>query len=159
MARKEYAVVDVVDILRRLQNGYSIRAITRATGMDRNTLRKYLRLACEKGFTEEGSCDLDTIAREVVKEVHSHLPGPERSADQVLLPHKETIASWIENDHLTLTKIHILLSRMGVEASYKSLYRFVSDPHRPCIEDHGAHGGYGARGSGRGRLRKTGLPL
>jgi len=49
MARKEYMVVDVVDILRRLQNGYSIRAVTRATGMDRNTLRKYLRLAYCRG--------------------------------------------------------------------------------------------------------------
>ncbi len=126
MARKEYAVVDVVDMLRRVQNGYSIRAIGRATGMDRNTLRKYLRLAGEKGFTTEGLCDLDMIAREVVREVQSHLPGPERSSDQVLLPHKDAIASWIEKDHLTLTKIHILLSRTGVDVTYPSLYRFVS---------------------------------
>jgi transposase len=126
MARKEYTVVDIVDILRRVQNGYSIRAITRATGMDRNTLRKYLRLACTKGFVEESPCDLDAIAREVVKEVQSHLPGPERSSDQILLPHKEAITSWMEHDHLTLTKIHILLSRMGIDVAYPSLYRFVS---------------------------------
>ena len=126
MARKEYAVVDIVDILRRVRNGYSIRAIGRATGMDRNTLRKYLRLAYKRGFAEEGPCDLDAIAREVVREVQSHLPGPERSSDQVLLPHKDAIASWMEKDRLTLTKIHILLSRMGVEVAYPSLYRFVS---------------------------------
>lgn len=126
MARKEYAVVDVIDILRRVQNGYSIRAITKTTGMDRNTLRKYLRLAYKKGFVQDGVCDLDTIAREVVKEVQSRLPGPEKVSEQILLPHKEAIASWIENDHLTLTKIHIKLSRMGVEVSYQSLYRFVA---------------------------------
>lgn len=126
MARKEYAVVDVVDILRRVQNGYSIRAIAGTTGMDRNTLRKYLRLAQEKGFSADGLCDLDLIAREVVREVQSHLPGPEKSSEQVLLPHKDTITSWIEDDHLTLTKIHIKLSRMGVEVSYQSLYRFVT---------------------------------
>jgi transposase len=126
MARKEYTVVDVVDILRRVQNGYSIRAIGRATGMDRNTLRKYLHLAYKKGFGNNGLCDLDAIAREVVKEVQSHLPGPERSVEQILLPHKGALASWIENDHLTLTKIHILLSRRGVEVSYQSLYRFVT---------------------------------
>jgi transposase len=124
MARKEYAVVDIVDILRKVRNGYSIRAIAAATGMDRNTLRKYLRLAREKGFTE--GCDLDGVAREVVKEVQSHLPGPEKSSEQVLLPHKETIDSWIEEEHLTLTKIHIKLSRMGVEVSYQSLYRFAT---------------------------------
>jgi transposase len=126
MARKEYTVVDVVDILRRVQNGYSIRAITKATGMDRNTLRKYLRLACKKGFTKEAICDLDAISREVVNEVQSHLPGPERSSEQILLPHKGAIASWLENDHLTITKIHTKLSRIGVEASYQSLYRFVT---------------------------------
>ncbi len=125
MARKEYAVVDIVDVLRRVQNGYSIRAITRATGMDRNTLRKYLRLAYKRGFGEDGYT-LDEIAGEVVREVQSHLPGPEKSSDPVLLPHKATIASWIENDHLTVAKIHILLARMGVEVSYPSLYRFVS---------------------------------
>ncbi len=126
MARKEYMVVDVVDILRRVQNGYSMRGITRATGMDRNTLRKYLRLAYKKGFGKDRFCDLETIAAEVVKEVQSHLPGPERSIDQTLLPHKATIESWIKNEHLTLTKIHILLSRMGVQVSYQGLYRFVS---------------------------------
>jgi len=125
MARKEYTVVDVVDILRRMQQGYSIRAITKATGMDRNTLRKYLRLAGKRGFGKEGLCDLDTIAREVIKEVQSHLPGPERSFDQLLLPHKGTIVSWIE-DKLTLTKIHMKLARIGVEVSYQGLYRFVA---------------------------------
>ena len=78
MARKEYAVVDIVDVLRRVQSGYSIRAIARATGMDRNTLRKYLRLAYKKGFVDESPCDLDAIAREVVREAQSNVPGPER---------------------------------------------------------------------------------
>lgn len=125
MARKEYTVVDVVDILRRMQQGYSLRAITRATGMDRNTLRKYVRLAGKRGFTKEGICDLATIAREVVNEVQSHLPGPERSCEHLLLPHKERIASWIE-EKLTLTKIHTKLARIGIEVGYQSLYRFVA---------------------------------
>jgi len=91
MARKEYTVVDVVDILRRVQNGYSIRAIGRATGMDRNTLRKYLRLAYKKGFTKEGLCHLEIIAREVIKEVQSHVPGPEGSVDRSSFPIKQLL--------------------------------------------------------------------
>ena len=42
MARKEYVVVDIVDILRRHQKGDGIRSIVRATGMSRNTVKKYL---------------------------------------------------------------------------------------------------------------------
>ena len=45
MARKEYMVVDIVDILRRHQLGDGIRSIVRATGMGRNTVKKYLHLA------------------------------------------------------------------------------------------------------------------
>lgn len=126
VARKEYAVVDIVDVLRRVQNGYSIRAIARATGMDRNTVRKYLRLAYKKGFDKGTLCNLELIAREVVFEVQSHIPGPEKSFDQVLLPHREVIKSWIEDDRLTVTKVRIMLARMGVKVSYPGLYRFVS---------------------------------
>jgi len=51
MARKEYMVVDIVDILRRCQKGDGIRPIARATGMGRNTVKKHLHLAYQKGFT------------------------------------------------------------------------------------------------------------
>lgn len=125
MARKEYVVVDIVDILRRVRNGYSIRAITRATGMDRNTLRKYLRLAYKKGFALEGECDIEKIAGQVVCEVQSHLPGPERSSEKTLLPHRSSIADWI-GEGLTLTKVHMKLARIGVEVSYPALRRFAA---------------------------------
>ena len=50
MARKEYMVIDIVDILRRAQRGDTIRSLARATGMGRNTVKKYLRLAYKKGY-------------------------------------------------------------------------------------------------------------
>jgi len=126
MARKEYVVVDIVDILRRHQLGDGIRSIVRATGMGRNTVKKYLHLACEKGFNLEGQCDLETIAAEVLKELNAHLPGPSPSKGLTLLPHKEEIKKWMEDEHLTLTKIHIKLERLGIETTYSSLYRFVA---------------------------------
>ena len=126
MARKEYVVVDIVDILRRHQLGDGIRSIVRATGMGRNTVKKYLHLACKKGFNLEGQCDLETIAAEVLKELNAHLPGPSPSKGLTLLPHKEEIKKWMEDERLTLTKIHIKLERLGIETTYSSLYRFVA---------------------------------
>lgn len=126
MARKEYMVVDIVDILRRHQKGDGIRSIVRATGMGRNTVKKYLHLASEKGFTAGGLCDLETIAAEVLAELNARLPGPSPSKGQALLPHKEEIKKWMEDEHLTLTKIHIKLTRLGIETTYSSLYRFVA---------------------------------
>jgi transposase len=126
MARKEYMVVDIVDILRRSQRGDAIRSLARATGMGRNTVKKYLRLAYKKGFTPEVPCDLERIAAEVLTELNACLPGPSPSKGQVLLPHKETIKQWIENERLTLTKIHSKLGRLGITTTYSGLYRFVS---------------------------------
>lgn len=126
MARKGYMVVDIVDILRRCRRGDGIRSIARATGMGRNTVKKYLRLAYEKGFIIEGPCDLVMIGAEVLAEVNACLPGPAPSKGQVLLPHKEEIKGWVENEHLTLTKIHNKLARLGVETTYSGLYRFVA---------------------------------
>jgi transposase len=126
MARKEYMVVDIVDMLRRCQRGDTVRSLARATGMGRNTVKKYLRLAYKKGFALEGPCDLEKIAGEVITELTARLPGPAPSKGQVLFPHKEEIKGWIENEHLTLTKIHLKLTRCGIETTYSGLYRFVS---------------------------------
>jgi hypothetical protein len=126
MARKEYMVVDIVDILRRHQLGDGIRSIVRATGMGRNTVKKYLHLASEKGFTLEGACDLETIAAEVLQELNACLPGPSPSKGLTLLPHKEEIRKWMKDERLTLTKIHSKLERLGIETTYSSLYRFVA---------------------------------
>ena len=82
MARKEYMVVDIVDILRRCQRGDTIRSLALATGMGRNTVKKYLRLAYKIGFKPEGPCDLEKIAALVLAEINARLPGPSPSRGQ-----------------------------------------------------------------------------
>lgn len=51
MAHKEHNVTEILDVLRRTQAGDGKRQIARATGIDRNTIRKYLMVAEECGFT------------------------------------------------------------------------------------------------------------
>lgn len=126
MARKEYIVIDIVDMLRRCQRGDTARSLSRTTGMDRKTVSKYLRLAYKKGFTRESACDLERIATGVLAELSTRIPGPSPLKVQALLPHKETIRGWVEDDRLTVTKVHLKLLRMGIEATYSSLYRFVT---------------------------------
>lgn len=89
MARKEYMVIDIVDLLRRCQRGDTLRSLARTTGMDRKTVSKYLRLVYKKGFSADW--DVERIAAEVLTELSARLPGPVPSKGQVLLPHKETI--------------------------------------------------------------------
>jgi transposase len=128
MSDKEYTVIEIVDILRRYATGDKIRAIARSTGMDRNTVRKYIRAAEDKGFKKESNTNLEDIAYAVLREIHGNdNDGEGNVRDSILLPHKERITDWLEHQRLTLTKVHIKLLRSGVETSYSSLYRFAQE--------------------------------
>ena len=125
MGHKEYNVIEIVDILRRWLKGDGLRKIARATGMDRNTVRKYIRIAEEKGVSMDFKGELDEIAYLIFSEVYPEKKeGLENKRDSILLPHKETITDWLEKKKLTLTKVHIKLQRIGVDVSYSGLYRF-----------------------------------
>jgi transposase len=137
MADKEYTVIEIVDVLRRQKAGDNISAIARSTGMDRKTVRKYIRIAEGKGLTKESGTTIEDRAHTVFREIHGgDNDGDGNTRDSILLPHKEIISDWLERENLTLTKVHVKLLRTGVETSYSSLYRFVQE-HIGMPGNHG----------------------
>jgi len=129
MAHKEYGVTDIIDILRRHQAGDSVRRIARATGMDRKTIRHYLRLANGQGLNATVPENrLSRIAEEVFRHVHGGTKKPAQpAAREPLLAHRDLLCNWLETDGLTLTKAHIKLGRMGVHVSYSTFYRYARE--------------------------------
>jgi len=127
MSDKEYTVIEMVDVLRRRADGDNISAIARSTGMDRKTVRKYIRSAEDKGFTKNTDIDIEGIAYAVFKEVNAGNADDSNIRDSILMPHEKTFREWLESDRLTITKVHIKLLRTGVKISYSSLYRFAQE--------------------------------
>lgn len=128
MARKEYAVIEILDILRRYQAGDSIRQISKATGLSRNTLKKYIETAQNQGFSIDVKADLHEAAFAVFSANHrdnGHIGSGKNN--ELLLPYKDIITHWLRDEELTLTKAHIKLQRQGVGVSYIAFYRFVHE--------------------------------
>lgn len=127
MAFRELPMVEIKDLLRRLQAGHSLRAIARQTGVDRKTIRRYVD-ALTASQIDLASIDIDdSLVGKLVRDVQVQT-APSRSDERrILLEHKAAIDGWLsdEKEPLTLTKVHTLLQRRGVEVSYPTLRRFV----------------------------------
>ena len=127
MAHKEIKVVEVYEVLRRHQMGDKKSAIARGTGIDRKTVRKYIRMAEDKKVDWAVAAKLEKVATEIGIEIERSRSGGHQESDVLLLleKHKEKIRDGLEKESLTLTKIQILLVREGINIPYSSLHRFA----------------------------------
>jgi transposase len=126
MAYREVRMMDIDQVLRRWMAGEGIRAIGRSIGLDRNTVRRIVRLAKEAGIQREMPWP-DEGRLQAIRQGMGR-PGAAvalSEAEQRLKPRTDQIRAWLEKDHLLLTKVHELLGREGLVVSYSALYRFV----------------------------------
>jgi transposase len=127
MAYRELGMVEVREMVRRWLGGEGVRAIARATGMDRKTIAAYVRAALAVGVRRGGAPPTDeqltaiAATRRPGRPTNTTAPSPELDT---LRPHEATIRQWL-GEALRLTKIHRRLRAQGVRVSYSSLYRFA----------------------------------
>ncbi|MGH2604093.1 MAG: IS21 family transposase, partial [Dehalococcoidia bacterium] len=121
---REVGLMQVVEILRRWQAGESARAIAQATGLARNTVRKYVKEAQWLGLSPQGP--LPTNGQLLALARLGQTAPPARAAPRAwqLESHQEQIARWLQ-EQLQLTRIAELLDRQGVPVKYTTLRRFV----------------------------------
>jgi len=125
MAFKEVSRVEITEIVRRWQAGDSVRGLARATGLSRNTAKKYVKAAEKCGLTRDGPPPSESQLTELIR---LNLAGPRqtmRPAEEVLRPYADRIREWLQTDHLRLTRIHELLGQQHCAISYMSLHRYV----------------------------------
>lgn len=126
MAYTEVSRVEIKEVIRRWQAGSSQREISRATGLSRSTVRKYILAAEQQGVRKEGPSPTE---EQLTWLVQVNVAGPRKvtvPTDEVLGPWAEQIYEWLSADHLQLTRIQELLARRGSIVTYTSLRRFVS---------------------------------
>jgi len=125
MSFRELTMIEVRELLRRLQAGESTRRTARECGADRKTVRRYYEAARECGLGA-GSELTDELVAQVAKLVQVRPPPPPSDAWKVLVPVRARIEGWLTADRpLRLVRIRELLAREGIRVSYSMLRRYV----------------------------------
>jgi len=126
MSYRELNMIDVKELLRRWAAGHSNRKIALETGTDRDTVGRYVAAAVSLGI-ERGQALSEEQVSGVAQFVQAR-PLRDPSAEwQEVATYKDRIAEWLGKQRpLRLTKIHALLRRDGLTASYDTLRRYAT---------------------------------
>lgn len=125
MAFRELTMMDVKEVLRRWQAEHSERRIAREAGMDRKTVGRYIVAAVELGLPRDGVLGDDQV-QAVAQCVQSRLKPNASEQWCEVAKHRHRIEQWLAGKPpLRLSKIHTLLARDGLQASYWTLRRFA----------------------------------
>ena len=105
MGYRELHRMEIEEVVRRWQVNESQRAIARATGLARETVKKYLAAAGDLGLSATGPPPTE---RELVELRRLGVVATQpimRVAPQAatLAAYRDQIATWIDDDHLLLT--------------------------------------------------------
>ena len=136
MAYREHGMWEILEVLRRVHGGEPFRSVARGTGRSPKTVRRYVRLAGKLGWTPGGGEPPGAppgapLAGRVAARLR---PGPAAgdptASDAVLGVHLDELREWLavdvpERRCLTLTNVHILLQRRGIDVGYSALRRFA----------------------------------
>lgn len=127
MVFREVSAVEIREVLRLWLRGEGLRRIQRLSGVDRKTVRRYVEAAEAAGLDRQGGEGqlTDGLIGAVCEAVRPARPDGHGPSWEALVPHQETIRTWLKDD-LTLVKVHDLLARRGVIVPYRTLHRFAT---------------------------------
>jgi len=125
MARREFEVRDIVEIYMHWQADESVRRIAKSLGLDRNTVRKYIRPAEEAGF-QPGAARTEADWAEFVKRTFPEVADPtnrHKVFEEIGRHHDRIKKDLAENKASTVwQRLH---DEAGLQASLTSFRRYI----------------------------------
>ncbi len=126
MVFKEVPRVEISELIPRWQaTRDSNRQLSRATGLSRTTVQKYIHAALKCGLQRDGPPPTE---KQLTALVRIGVAGPRqvtKPTDEILAPWTERIQKWIQRERLCLTRVQELLAKEHCLIPYTSLHRFV----------------------------------
>jgi transposase len=129
MSFREVRVFEIREVLRLWLRGEGLRSVERLAGMDRKTVRRYVEAAVDTGLDRDGGEDQlnDVFLSLVVEKVRPHRTNGHGASWHRLEEQREKIRTWIDDEDLTVVKVHTLLARQGTTVPIRTLERFCAE--------------------------------
>jgi hypothetical protein len=127
MAFREVRVFEIREVLRLWLRGKGQRPISELAGMDRKTVRRYIDAAVELGLDRAGGEGqlTDLLLAQVLEKVRPHRTDGRGEARRLLDAHRSQLVEWLDDEGLTVVKVHELLERNGVVVPERTLHRYA----------------------------------
>ena len=131
MPGKRKETMDIREMLRRLRQGESNRAMAEAMHIDRKTVGRYRTWAAEQGLLEGRLPSLGDLHR-LLEETLSSPPPPQNTSS--VEPYREVVIK-LRDEGVEIAAIYERLKERGYQGSYSSVYRFVRnlEPRMPDV--------------------------
>jgi transposase len=123
--------MDIREMLRRLRQGESNRAVAEAMHIDRKTVGRYRTWAAEQGLLEGRLLSLGDV-HQLLEETLSSPPPPQNTSS--VEPYRAAVTK-LRNEGVEIAAIYERLKERGYQGSYSSVYRFVRnlEPRTPDV--------------------------
>jgi transposase len=127
MAFREVTVLEIKEVLLLWMSGVAKKAIARQIGIDRNTVRSYIRAAIKCGLTPgAGALSLtDEHVAAVVERLRAPPAEPVRGESWKRCEQERAFVEGHLAQGVLLSKVQRLLKRKGVTVPYATLHRFA----------------------------------
>jgi transposase len=127
MSFRELTMIEVRDVLRRLQAGQSARQVAREGWIDRKTAGRYFAAARKCSIDETTTLD-DALVAKVVALVQTRPDAPPSTQWLTLEAQRARIEAWLFGEpRLRLVRVHELLAREGITVSYTTLREYAHE--------------------------------
>lgn len=127
MARRDIPMNEVVETIYQWHKGVKIQHISQSLGLDRKTVRKYLRIAASLGITRNGPApDEQELVGKLKGLLRIQASSFETPALDLVARHKNEIEKLLEDREITGKQVWRLLKEShGIEVGYSTVKRYL----------------------------------
>ncbi|MBN2568926.1 MAG: IS21 family transposase [Deltaproteobacteria bacterium] len=117
---------EIVEMIYQWHQGIGLREIRRSLGFDRNTVRKYVRLAQTVGISRDVPFPLESDLVEKLKAATDAAVLRATPAQDMIVTHKEWITELLRNEKIKAKQIwRLFQEKTGVKIGYCTMLRYL----------------------------------